>query len=236
MTGSVNQDHKSYGSFEDREERHSFGDIFLREIKFKKVQTRLENMISLRLERSDIRRELDLDDDELTVFSKRVKPRTDGVESVVVEMSENREVDLEEFLSTTTGDIDIIGWESYYSILHFANSELKVTRHSKSGFGILLLPGDLVKLLRFSFGRMYSKQVVKYIRENRINVFQITNKMVESNKGKKTIYDINGSPVGVCWNGGVIRYKNVKLLDDSFKFLIDKFKMENKNLMKSIAV
>jgi hypothetical protein len=90
-----------------------------------------------------------------------------------------------EFTKQTEGDLDLLAWPSYYACMDQVKTDADCTLHAvdksfhksreshASGRGIFFQRHDLIRLLRLNFRRKYSPDVIKFVTDNRLNVFRI---------------------------------------------------------------
>jgi hypothetical protein len=191
--------HKRYLNPDDDRGRTSgsLGDALSQAIKFEEIKVRLKQLVDSGKPDKVIASELKLNLFDIPKFKEKLGKvklqefeEPEPVQNTIIEKVRNREVDLEEFLADPRGNIDIISWQSYYSILKFAAKELANVRHAKDhSLGILLNPNDLYPLIRKAFGRMYPVDVVKKVKARKLNpIFIRTDKesvKIESNTGSR---------------------------------------------------
>jgi hypothetical protein len=155
----------------------SLGNALSEAIRFQEVRSRLQQMLNAGNSDEAITETLRLTPDELMAFRGRLKaagarkpPEATQAPDALVTALRSREIALEEFLGDPHTEIDIVPWSSYYRVLKFAAKELAEVRHVKDqSLGILIHPDDLHRLVRLAFSRMYSKEVLKYVREKKLS-------------------------------------------------------------------
>lgn len=173
-----------------KEDRIStLGLVLDEEIAFKRVREDLIRLLSSECEDTGICAILDITQELLDKFKTRVKRKIRKIEVDLGQPSntngESQEVSFWEFVQQTTGDLDLLSWPSYYACMDCIKSEADSTLHAvdksfykswaghASGRGIFFQRPDLIKLLRLNFKRKYKADIIKYVNENKINVFRI---------------------------------------------------------------
>ncbi len=173
-----------------KEDRIStLGFLLDEEIVFKRVREDLIRLLSSQCEDTGICAILDITQELLDKFKTRVKRKIKKVDVDLGEPSNtngaSKEVSFWEFVKQTAGDLDLLSWPSYYACMDLIKSEADSTLHAvdksfdkswgghASGRGIFFQRPDLIKLLRLNFKRKYKSDVIKYVNENKVNVFRI---------------------------------------------------------------
>jgi hypothetical protein len=209
----------------------SIGLILDEAITFKKVQEDLVKLLSSDCTDSAICTILDISQDLLDKFKLRVKRKIKKV-NVDLGLQQNdiksKERLFWDFIKETTGDVDLLSWPSYYAcldrvkkeidnVIHAVDKSFSKNRESHaSGRGIFFQRPDLVNLLRLNFKRKYQKDIIQFVSENKINVFKITCKEVD----KTTLLPATREK-GHPYEVRVIRFINIKILEDSFKSVME---------------
>jgi hypothetical protein len=199
-------------------------------ITFKKVQDDLVRLLSSECPDAGICAILDISQELLDKFKVKVKRkiRKVNVDLGLSVSSESNERSFWEFVKETTGDIDLLGWPSYYScmgcvrkeansIVHSVDKSFHRTRESHAGGrGIFFQHPDLITLLRLNFRRKYHSDIVKYVIDNQLNVFKITCKEVD----RTTLLPpdrVKGEPVLIRR----IRFIQVQVLENLFSVIVE---------------
>jgi len=159
-------------------------------IAFKRVSQDLIRLLSTDCPDAGICAILDITPELLEKFKVKVKRKIKRVEinlgSSVEETGESQELSFWEFAQQTNGDMDLLAWPSYYACMDCVRKEANCTPHAvdksfhksreshASGRGIFFQRPDLIRLLRLNFKRKYRPDVVRFVTDNKIDVFKIS--------------------------------------------------------------
>jgi hypothetical protein len=163
-------------------------------IAFKRVREDLIRLLSSDCPDPGICAVLDINQELLNKFRARVKRKIRRVEVSLGEPAgneETKEVSFWEFTRQTEGDLDLLAWPSYYTCMDHVRTDADCTLHAvdksfhksrqshASGRGIFFQRPDLIRLLRLNFRRKYPSDVIKFVTDNRLNVFRIDCKEID---------------------------------------------------------
>jgi hypothetical protein len=199
-------------------------------ITFKKVQDDLVRLLSSDCPDAGICAILDIPQELLDKFKIKVKRkiRKVNVDLGLSVSSDSNERSFWEFVKETTGDIDLLGWSSYYSclgcvrkeansVIHTVDKSFHRTRESHAGGrGIFFQHPDLITLLRLNFRRKYHSDIVKHVIENKLIIFKISCKEVD----RTTLLSpdrVKGEPITIR----KIKFIQVQVLENLFNTIVE---------------
>jgi hypothetical protein len=153
-----------------------FGDILSNTVRFERIKPNLIRMLHMGIKETEIIKELHITQDDLFDYKKKLRHERSKVNVPEPKQSEtnfNQELLLEVFMENVRDDVDVVCWSSYNGLLKFSRDKLAETKHTRDRTGLILERTALKKLIRISFCKLYPKQIIDYIREQKICVVAI---------------------------------------------------------------